>query len=193
MNEAQLPTIMKASSDMESERGTPESGPGRYALRPSHRGGLLQPCPNAQDLGGKDSLSPGQKVPKRVRFVRVPSHDSGHDDTRLIRARVEHSVEEQHSRSSVATDEQMECNASRIPLCLMDEARVSQGPLQGSHGLQDAKVWRGMKYERKTQGPFAGGLVSQGTIITIDGEEYVEYRVLIKLAGCSHPLRKGSS
>ncbi|KAK2667841.1 hypothetical protein RAB80_017032 [Fusarium oxysporum f. sp. vasinfectum] len=38
----------------------------------------------------------------------------------------------------------------------------------------------GVKYERKTLGPFPGKLVSQGTIISIDGEDYVEYRVLGK-------------
>ncbi|KAI1878914.1 hypothetical protein JX265_003091 [Neoarthrinium moseri] len=35
-------------------------------------------------------------------------------------------------------------------------------------------------YTRKQNGPFAGKLVSRGEIITIDGEDYVEYRVLTK-------------
>jgi len=38
----------------------------------------------------------------------------------------------------------------------------------------------GITYERKTTGPFTGKLVSKGTIINIDGEDYVEYRVLTK-------------
>lgn len=38
-----------------------------------------------------------------------------------------------------------------------------------------------VKYERKADGPFAGKLVSSGTIITIDGEDYVEYKVLAKV------------
>ncbi|KAI3586049.1 hypothetical protein IWW34DRAFT_799205 [Fusarium oxysporum f. sp. albedinis] len=45
---------------------------------------------------------------------------------------------------------------------------------------EDAKMYAGVKYERKTQGPFTGKLVSQGTIINIDGEDYIEYRVLAK-------------
>lgn len=45
---------------------------------------------------------------------------------------------------------------------------------------QEAKIYDGVKYERKPTGPFMGKLVSQGTIITIDGEDYVEYRVLTK-------------
>ncbi|TWU74100.1 hypothetical protein ED733_004809 [Metarhizium rileyi] len=44
----------------------------------------------------------------------------------------------------------------------------------------DAKIYDGVKYERKANGPFMGKLVSQGTIISIDGEDYVEYRVLTK-------------
>lgn len=45
---------------------------------------------------------------------------------------------------------------------------------------EDAKIYDGIKYERKFNGPFMGKLVSQGTIINIDGEDYVEYRVLTK-------------
>lgn len=47
-------------------------------------------------------------------------------------------------------------------------------------GSDDAKMHDGIKYERKATGPFQGKLVSQGTIISIDGEDYVEYRVLTK-------------
>lgn len=47
-------------------------------------------------------------------------------------------------------------------------------------GAEDAKIYMGIKYERKQNGPFEGKLVSQGTIISIDGEDYVEYRVLTK-------------
>ncbi|KAK4241377.1 hypothetical protein C8A03DRAFT_30472 [Achaetomium macrosporum] len=47
-------------------------------------------------------------------------------------------------------------------------------------GTEDAKIYGGIKYQRKQSGPFQGRLVSQGTIITIDGEDYVEYRVLAK-------------
>ncbi|KAJ2996025.1 hypothetical protein NUW58_g1116 [Xylaria curta] len=47
-------------------------------------------------------------------------------------------------------------------------------------GIEDAKMHMGIKYERKQNGPFSGKLVSQGAILTIDGEDYVEYRVLTK-------------
>lgn len=47
-------------------------------------------------------------------------------------------------------------------------------------GNEDAKIHMGIKYQRKQSGPFQGKLVSQGVILTIDGEDYVEYRVLTK-------------
>ncbi|KAK3933717.1 hypothetical protein QBC46DRAFT_275236 [Diplogelasinospora grovesii] len=52
--------------------------------------------------------------------------------------------------------------------------------LKASGGTEDAKVYMEVKYEGKQNGPFQGKLVSQGTIISIDGEDYVENRVLIK-------------
>lgn len=55
-----------------------------------------------------------------------------------------------------------------------------QESLRMKAGSEDAKMYDGIKYERKTTGPFMGKLVSQGTIISIEGEDYVEYRVLTK-------------
>ncbi|KAJ6436208.1 DDE superfamily endonuclease, CENP-B-like protein [Purpureocillium lavendulum] len=42
------------------------------------------------------------------------------------------------------------------------------------------KFHNGVKYERKSTGLFIGKLASPGTIINIDGEDFVEYRVLTK-------------
>ncbi|KAG4278725.1 hypothetical protein FPRO04_13795 [Fusarium proliferatum] len=57
---------------------------------------------------------------------------------------------------------------------------ASQESLRLRTNAEDVKMYAGVKYERKTRGPFHGKLVSQGTIINIDGEDYVEYRVLAK-------------
>ncbi|KAK7977426.1 hypothetical protein PG988_004916 [Apiospora saccharicola] len=54
------------------------------------------------------------------------------------------------------------------------------GPVQGPAD-DSSKIYNGTKYERKQTGPFAGKLASNGTIISIDGEDYVEYRVLTKV------------
>lgn len=62
----------------------------------------------------------------------------------------------------------------------LNKVWARQESLRLKTGAEDAKVYDGVKYERKTNGPFMGKLVSQGTIINIDGEDYVEYRVLTK-------------
>jgi hypothetical protein len=45
---------------------------------------------------------------------------------------------------------------------------------------EEVKFHNGIKYERKQNGPFQGKLVSSAQILSIDGEDYVEYRVLTK-------------
>jgi PDZ domain-containing secreted protein len=49
-----------------------------------------------------------------------------------------------------------------------------------AHDQNEVKYHNGIKYERKQNGPFQGKLVSQAQILSIDGEDYVEYRVLTK-------------
>ncbi|KAF5004094.1 hypothetical protein FDECE_9393 [Fusarium decemcellulare] len=62
----------------------------------------------------------------------------------------------------------------------LNKVWARQETLRMKAGSEDAKIYGGVKYERKSNGPFVGKLVSQGTIISIDGEDYVEYRVLTK-------------
>ncbi|KAI0428156.1 hypothetical protein F5Y09DRAFT_343996 [Xylaria sp. FL1042] len=62
----------------------------------------------------------------------------------------------------------------------MQKIWASQEQSRIRAGIEDAKIHMGVKYERKQNGPFSGKLVSQGAILTIDGEDYVEYRVLTK-------------
>ncbi|GKU14510.1 unnamed protein product [Fusarium langsethiae] len=57
---------------------------------------------------------------------------------------------------------------------------VSQESLRLRTSAEDVKMYAGVKYERKTQDTFTGKLVSQGNIINIDGEDYIEHRVLAK-------------
>ena len=47
---------------------------------------------------------------------------------------------------------------------------------------EEVKYHHGIKYEKKQTGFFQGKLVSAAQILTIDGEDYVEYRVLTKPA-----------
>ncbi|KAF9765113.1 hypothetical protein IL306_002654 [Fusarium sp. DS 682] len=62
----------------------------------------------------------------------------------------------------------------------LDKVWAQQESLRLRTNAEDAKMYAGVNYDRKTHGPFTGKLVSQGTIINIDGEDYVEYRVFTK-------------
>lgn len=62
----------------------------------------------------------------------------------------------------------------------LNKVWARQENLRVKAGGEDAKIYGGVKYERKATGPFVGKLVSQGTILNIDGEDFVEYRVLTK-------------
>ena len=46
--------------------------------------------------------------------------------------------------------------------------------------VDETKYHHGIKYERKKTGPFEGKLCSAPQILNIDGEDYIEYRVLTK-------------
>ncbi|KAJ6781981.1 hypothetical protein PWT90_01267 [Aphanocladium album] len=43
------------------------------------------------------------------------------------------------------------------------------------------KVYNGVVYQRNPTGPFAGKLTAKGQVVSIGGEDYVEYRVLAKV------------
>ncbi|CZS89529.1 uncharacterized protein RAG0_00889 [Rhynchosporium agropyri] len=58
------------------------------------------------------------------------------------------------------------------------KAPAPPGPSETTDG--EVKYHHGIKYERKQNGPFQGKLVSQAQILSIDGEDYVEYRILTK-------------
>lgn len=58
--------------------------------------------------------------------------------------------------------------------------RASVAPGQVEVVDTEVRYHNGIKYERKQNGPFQGKLVSQAQILSIDGEDYVEYRILTK-------------
>lgn len=62
----------------------------------------------------------------------------------------------------------------------LNKAWAKQEHLRLKNGPEDAKIYGGIKYERRTNGPFIGKLTSAAALISIDGEDYVEYRVLTK-------------
>ncbi|KAI0181646.1 hypothetical protein GGR52DRAFT_47529 [Hypoxylon sp. FL1284] len=68
-------------------------------------------------------------------------------------------------------------NVHRMQQVWEAKENMRRDPVDSS---EDVMMHKGVRYERKQNGPFKDRLVSQGTIINIDGEDYVEYRVLTK-------------
>lgn len=125
------------------------------------------------------------------RAANRPGLDPGHDP-RLQRAdslashavsRIEASQAKVEERDAYAAGQQPangHGGSFRENLGRLNNVWSSQEAQRIRSGNEDAKIHMGVKYERKQNGPFAGKLVSQGAIISIDGEDYVEYRVLTK-------------
>lgn len=72
----------------------------------------------------------------------------------------------------------------KTPAQAEQDRRTCQEPLREWSASKDAKVYGDQIYERKSTGPFAGNFAAQGTLINIDGEDFVEYRVLMRPSFC---------
>ncbi len=98
------------------------------------------------------------------------AHREAYRDTNGMAAPQQYQQEQQLQQQSDFKD-----NVQRL-----NKVRAAQEQNRIKAGVEDSKMYNGIKYERKQNGPFQGKLVSGGTIISIDGEDYVEYRVLTK-------------
>ncbi|KXH48206.1 hypothetical protein CNYM01_13847 [Colletotrichum nymphaeae SA-01] len=62
----------------------------------------------------------------------------------------------------------------------LGEAWACQEERRSTTGGRETKFHGGIMYERKAHGPFVGKFVSQSVIVSINREDFVEYRVLTK-------------
>lgn len=62
----------------------------------------------------------------------------------------------------------------------LNEVWARQEALREKAGTVEAKIHGQIKYERKEKGSFAGYYASDGQMLCIDDEDFVEYRVLLK-------------
>ncbi|EHA50418.1 hypothetical protein MGG_14870 [Pyricularia oryzae 70-15] len=88
-----------------------------------------------------------------------------------------------HSDNSAASFGAATSQMQRI-WAMQEEQRLMPGTVDRPAPVEEIKVevkeHAGITYARKKNGPFPGKLASNGTLISIDGEDYVEYRVLTK-------------
>ena len=68
----------------------------------------------------------------------------------------------------------------RNKVWVVQQAVATQRARGLGHSQQEVKYHSGIKYVRKQNGLFQGKLVTQAQILSIGGEDSVEYRVLLK-------------
>ncbi|KAL7755447.1 hypothetical protein ACKLNR_014545 [Fusarium oxysporum f. sp. zingiberi] len=152
-----------------------------------------------------DIDTPPQLAPARQTTGRTSLNNNAIKRTSALAereiARVELAQERAHlqaanrERAAAAAAQAAQAAAANIPGIAVDGRQqlhkrdemqrlnkvwARQESLRLRTNAEDAKMYAGVMYERKTQGLFIGKLVSHGTIINIDGEDYIEYRVLAK-------------
>ena len=198
-NNAATPTFTTTPPvDMDLDRPNSRAGFGGHELRQSRR---IEPRPDGRSLRqslNENDLRSGQ---------RVQGGDAAERTTALARreiARAEaaqgradrHAINRERAAAAAAdAATAAAAAAAAAPTATTNGRRMfhetddmqrlnkvwaRQESLRMKAAPEDAKMYDGVKYERKPTGPFMGKLVSQGTIINIDGEDYVEYRVLTK-------------
>ncbi|CAG8957157.1 hypothetical protein HYFRA_00009358 [Hymenoscyphus fraxineus] len=116
-------------------------------------------------------------------------------DAAMEKARKEktQAIERQHekTRKEVALSESLVQEAAKMELnnnlkklnkvwVAQQNATIPKSSGSVASASDEVRYHNGIKYERKQNGPFQGKLVSAPQIFTIEGEDYVEYRVLTK-------------
>jgi hypothetical protein len=108
---------------------------------------------------------------QKLRKEKAEEREKQQEKTRKEVAMAEAVVQE-------AAQQELRNNLKKLnKVWVAQQAATSPG---GTPPNEEIKYYNGIKYERKQNGPFQGKLVSQAQILCIDGEDFVEYRVLTK-------------
>jgi hypothetical protein len=107
---------------------------------------------------------------ERVRKEKAETREKQLEKTRKEVAMAEAVVQE-------AAQQELRNNIKKLNKVWVAQQAATVPPVAPSG---EVKYHNGIKYERKQNGPFQGKLVSSPQILNIDGEDYVEYRVLTK-------------
>ena len=107
---------------------------------------------------------------QKLRKEKAEAREKQHEKTRKEVAMAEAVVQE-------AAQQELRNNLKKLNKVWVAQQAAT---LPGTPPNEEIKYYNGIKYERKQNGPFQGKLVSQAQILCIDGEDFVEYRVLTK-------------
>ncbi|POS85945.1 hypothetical protein EPUL_004312 [Erysiphe pulchra] len=80
-----------------------------------------------------------------------------------------------------AAEKELKSNIKKLNKVWVAQQAITIPGVNSVNNVQsEIRYHNGIKYERKKNGPFQGKLVSPAQILTIDGEDFVEYRILTK-------------
>lgn len=138
----------------------------RHSSRSEHR------------LSARNQAEADAATAERVRKDKVEARERQHEKTRKEVAMAEAVIQE-------AAQMELKHNLKKLNKVWVAQQAATEptraSSMTGSMAPDnEVKYHNGIKYERKQTGPFQGKLVSQAQILSIDGEDYVEYRVLTK-------------
>ncbi|KFG84297.1 hypothetical protein MANI_025214 [Metarhizium anisopliae] len=175
-----VPTFTASPQGDGDERINGRHGYGGHEPRQSHR---TEPGPIRASLS-ENELRPNRLQTRRG-IARAEAAQSRADRHAVHRERAAAAAAADAAASSMPLEHPHSTNGRMLfhesdDMQRLNKVWARQETLRMKGGPDDAKIYDGIKYERKAAGPFMGKLVSQGVIINIDGEDYVEYRVLTK-------------
>lgn len=171
---------------------------GSYPLRQSRRAGPLSVQVSTGDDERHSIRLEGVEVVERVKALACRETAGANAAQDWVDR---HSIHREHKPAAVAAGagnaagvatasnmppERHHNVNGRIPFHMsedmqrLNEIRARQEAFRTTGRSDDVKTYDGNQYRRKTTGPFMRKLVSRGAIINIDGDDYVEYRVLTK-------------
>ncbi|RCI11292.1 hypothetical protein L249_7124 [Ophiocordyceps polyrhachis-furcata BCC 54312] len=176
------PSVKPAHELRQSRRIEPRPDSGRNLRQTPNEGGTR----STQRLQGSDAVERTSALARRE-ISRVEAIQGRVDRLALSRERAVAAATDAASAAAAAAAAESPAANGRTTLFhesedmqRLNKVWARQESLRMKAGAEDVKIYDGVKYERKSTGPFMGKLVSQGAIINIEGEDYVEYRVLTK-------------
>jgi hypothetical protein len=149
--------------------GADQGGPGTEILEPRHSA-RSEPRMSSRAQVEADATA------ERMRQEKADARERQNEKARKEVAMAEAVIQE-------AAQMELKNNLKKLNKVWVAQQAATTPNASGlglSHDQQEVKYHNGIKYERKQNGPFQGKLVSQAQILSIDGEDYVEYRVLTK-------------
>ena len=160
---------LKAARMAKEIVATQEPGNGVVQTRPSPEAEVRHSARSELKMAARQQAE-AEAASERIRREKAEARERQHEKSRKELALAEAVIQE-------AAQAELKNNLKKLnKVWVAQQAATAPGAAPS----EEIKYHNGIKYERKQTGPFQGKLVSSAQILSIDGEDYVEYRVLTK-------------